>query len=79
MTTEDNKEIQKVKTTNKNKKKVLENQITFDFFGGVLDEEIVIPKQRKEHKEEKQKIETKHISIKRDHSKKCRRIRKIRR
>ena len=74
MTTEDKK-------LKKTKNKMLNDQITFDFFGGVLEKEIVTPKPKKEKKEKDitQINETKHICVKRNHKKKVRRIGKIRR
>ena len=66
------------KKLKKTKNKMLNDQITFDFFGGVLEQEISTPKPKKE-KDITQINETKHICVKRDHKKKVRRIRKIRR
>ena len=75
--TEENKQIKK---TAKNKKKILENQITFEFFDTFTTKEIVKEKPKKVEKIKivKKEIKTKkHKCIKRNHIKKFRKIRKF--
>lgn len=75
--TEDNKQIKK---TAKNQKKILENQITFEFFDAFTIKEIIKEKPKKVEKAKvvkKEIITKKHKCIKRNHIKKFRKIRKF--
>ena len=67
------------KKIKKTKNKILNDQITFDFFGGELEEKIVkrTSKNVKFEKVVKQRNKIRHFCVKRNHIKKFRRIRKI--